>query len=133
MVDLAAGQIPIVITTVSDVIAMHNDRRVRIIATAGKIRSTFTPDVPTFREQGYDIEGDSWYAAFAPAGTPPATVDKLSAAIAAGVRVPDIAERLRAFGLVPTGTTAAELAAIQKADSARWAAAVALSGFHAED
>ena len=60
-------------------------------------------------------------------------IDKLSAAIAAGVRAPDVAERLRAFGLVPTGTTAAELTGIQKADSARWAEAVKLSGFHAED
>ena len=133
IVDLAAGQVPMLIVPLSDVIAMHKDKRVRILATSGKTRSPFAPEVATFREQGYDIEGSSWYGAFAPAKTPAATIDKLSAAMAAAVRAPDVAERLRAFGLVPTGTTAAELAAIQKADSERWAVAVKLSGFHAED
>jgi tripartite-type tricarboxylate transporter receptor subunit TctC len=133
IVDLAAGQIPMLIVPLSDVIAMHKDKRVRILASSGKTRSPFAPDVPTFREQGYDIEGSSWYAAFAPARTPAATIDRLSAAMAAAVHQPDVVERLHAFGLVPTGTTAAELAAIQRADSERWAAAVKLSGFQAED
>ena len=133
IVDLAAGQIPMLIVPLSDVIAMQKDKRVRILASSGDARSPFAPDVPTFREQGYDIEGSSWYAAFAPAKTPAATIDKLSAVMAAAVRQPDVVERLRAFGLVPTGTTAAELGAIQKADAARWSTAVRLSGFRAED
>ena len=133
IVDLVAGQIPIAILPVSDVTAMYKANRLRILATAGNARSPFTPEVPTFREQGYDIEGASWYGAFAPAKTPAATIDKLSVAMMAAVRAPDVAERLRAFGLVPTGTTAAELAVIQKADSARWAVAVKLSGFRADD
>jgi tripartite-type tricarboxylate transporter receptor subunit TctC len=131
--DLVAGQIPIVIAPLSDLVAMHQAGRVRILASAGAVRSQFTPDVPTFREQGYDIEGASWYGAFAPARTPAATVDSFSAIMAAAVRTPEISERLRAFGLVSTGTSAAELAAIQKADSERWAAAVKLSGFMAGD
>ena len=133
IVDLAAGQIPMLIVPLSDVIAMHKDKRVRILASSGKTDSPFAPDVPTFREQGYDIEGSSWYAAFAPARTPAATIYKLSAAMAAAVRQPDVVERLHAFGLVPTGTTAAELGAIQRADSQRWGAAVRLSGFQAQE
>jgi tripartite-type tricarboxylate transporter receptor subunit TctC len=133
IVDLAAGQIPMLIVPLSDVLAMHKDKRVRILASSGKSDSPFAPDVPTFREEGYDIEGSSWYAAFAPAKTPAATVGKLSAAMAAAVRQPDVVERLHAFGLVPTGTTAAELGAIQRADAARWATAVRLSGFRADE
>jgi tripartite-type tricarboxylate transporter receptor subunit TctC len=133
IVDLAAGQIPMLIVPLSDVIAMHKDKRVHILASSGKTDSPFAPDVPTFREQGYDIEGSSWYAVFAPARTPAATVVKLSAAMAAAVRQPDVVERLHAFGLAPTGTTAAELGAIQKADAGRWATAVRLSGFQAQD
>jgi tripartite-type tricarboxylate transporter receptor subunit TctC len=132
LADLVAGQIPIVVTTLSDLVAMHKEQRIRILASSGPARSPFTPDVPTFREEGYDIEGTSWYGAFAPAGTPAATIDRLSAAMAAAVREPEVGERLRAFGLVPTGTTAAALAAIQKADSDRWAVAVKLSGFTAD-
>jgi tripartite-type tricarboxylate transporter receptor subunit TctC len=133
IVDLVAGQIPMAILPLSDVMAMYKDNRLRILASSGEARSPFAPEVPTFREQGYDIEGSSWYGAFAPAKTPAATIDKLSAALAAAVRAPEVGERLRAFGLVPTGTSAAELTAIQRADSERWAVAVKLSGFKADE
>jgi tripartite-type tricarboxylate transporter receptor subunit TctC len=66
---------------------------------------------------------------FAPKGLAPDKVEKLSAALAAAVRQPEIRERLLAVGLQPTGTTAAELAGIQKADSELWAPAVKASGF----
>jgi tripartite-type tricarboxylate transporter receptor subunit TctC len=127
--DLVAGHLPAVITPISDLVEMHKANRVRILATSGKERSQFTPDVPTFREGGYDIEATSWYGAFAPAKTPAATIERFSAVMAAAVRVPEINDRLRAFGLRPAGTSAAELAAIQKADSERWAVAVKASGF----
>jgi tripartite-type tricarboxylate transporter receptor subunit TctC len=127
--DLIAGHIPVVIAPISDLVEMHKTKRVRILASSGKERSQFTPDVPTFREGGYDIEATSWYGAFAPAKTPAATIERFSAVMAAAVRVPEINDRLRGFGLRPAGTSAAELAAIQKADSERWAVAVKASGF----
>jgi len=127
--DLVAGHIPSVITPISDLVEMHKAKRVRILASSGTVRSQFTPDVPTFHEGGYDIEGTSWYGAFAPAKTPAATVERFSAIIAAAVRVPEVNDRLSAFGLRLTGTSAAELAAIQKADSERWASAVKALGF----
>jgi tripartite-type tricarboxylate transporter receptor subunit TctC len=131
--DLIAGQIPIVIAPLSDLAEMHKTQRVRILASSGKERSQFSPDVPTFREDGYDIEGTSWYGAFAPAKTPAGTIDSLSTIMATAVRAPDVSERLLAFGLVPTGNSAAELAAIQKSDTERWASAVKLSGFTADE
>jgi tripartite-type tricarboxylate transporter receptor subunit TctC len=131
--DLLAGHIPMIFTTISDLVEMHKAKRVRILATSGKERSPFTPDVPTFREDGYDIEGSNWYGAFAPAKTPAATIEGYSAIMAAAVRAPEVNERLRAFGLQPIGTSAAELAAIQKADSKRWAVAVKASGFTADE
>jgi tripartite-type tricarboxylate transporter receptor subunit TctC len=131
--DLLAGHIPFVFTAISDLTALHTAGRLRILASSGKERSHFTPDVPTFREAGYDIEGSSWYGAFAPARTPAATIERFSRIMAAAVRLPEVNERLSAFGLAPTGTSAAELAAIQKVDSERWASAVKLSGFTAED
>jgi tripartite-type tricarboxylate transporter receptor subunit TctC len=131
--DLVAGQIPIVIAPLSDLAEMHKALRVRILASSGKERSQFTPGVPTFREEGYDIEGTSWYGSFAPAKTPTRTIDGLSTIMATAVHAPDVRERLLAFGLVPTGSSAAELAAIHKSDSERWASAVKLSGFTADE
>jgi tripartite-type tricarboxylate transporter receptor subunit TctC len=53
--------------------------------------------------------------------------------MATAIRAPDVSERLLAFGLVPTGSSAAEFAAILRADSERWASAVKLSGFTADE
>jgi tripartite-type tricarboxylate transporter receptor subunit TctC len=121
-----------VFTTLSDFVEMHKAKRIRILATSGAKRSSFVPEVPTFREAGFDIEGTSWYGAFVPARTPRETVDRLSAVIAAAVRMSDVRERFLGWGLQPTGTSAAEFAAIQKADSERWAAGVKASGFTAD-
>jgi tripartite-type tricarboxylate transporter receptor subunit TctC len=127
--DLVAGHVPMVFTTISDLVEMHKANRIRILATSGTERSPFVPDVPTFREAGFDIQGTSWFGAFAPAGTPMDTVERYSRIMAAIVRMPEVKERLLAFGLQPAGTSAAEFAMIQKADSARWAPAVKASGF----
>jgi tripartite-type tricarboxylate transporter receptor subunit TctC len=132
LTDLTAGHLPMVSTTISDLVEMHKAKRIRILATSGAVRSPFVPDVPTFREAGFDIQGTSWYGAFAPAKTPREIVDRYSAIIAAAVRMPDVRDRFLAWGLQPTGTTAAEFAAIQKADSERWAPAVKASGFSAD-
>jgi tripartite-type tricarboxylate transporter receptor subunit TctC len=132
LTDLVAGQIPIVVTTTADVLEQHKAGRIRVLATSDKQRSPFLRDIPTFKEAGFAIEGTGWYGLYAPAKTPPATVERLSKAIVAAVNVPVVKERLLAFGLVPTGTTAAELAKIQKADSDLWAPAVKASGFTPE-
>ena len=132
LTDLTAGHVPMVFTTISDLVEMHQAQRIRILATAGAERSPFLPDVPTFREAGFDIQGTSWYGAFAPAKTPRETIDRYSMIMAAAVRMPDVRERFLSWGLQPTGTSAAEFAAIQKADSERWAPAVKASGFSAD-
>jgi tripartite-type tricarboxylate transporter receptor subunit TctC len=129
LTDLIAGQLPIVVTTTADLLEQHKAGHIRMLATSDRQRSPFLPDIPTFKEAGYDIVGTGWYGVFAPVGLAPDLVEKLSAALAAGVRSPQIKERLLAVGLLPTGTTAAELGRIQRADSELWAPAVKASGF----
>ena len=132
LTDLMGGQIAIVLTTTSDVLESHKAGRIKVLATSASARSPFLAEVPTFKEAGFDIEGGGWYGVFAPAGTPADTVARLNAAVVGAVRTPQVKERLLAFGLVPTGTPAAELARIQQADSDLWAPAVKASGFTPE-
>jgi tripartite-type tricarboxylate transporter receptor subunit TctC len=132
LTDLVGGQISMVVTTTSDVLEQHKAGRIRVLATSGAARSPFLPEVPTFKEAGYDIVGTGWYGVFAPARTPPDVVARLNAAVVEAVKQPQVRERLLGFGLVPTGTSAAELARIQKADSELWAPAVHASGFTPE-
>lgn len=132
LTDLIAGQIPIVFTTVSDLLEQHKAGTIRVLATSDRQRSAFLPAVPTFKEAGYDIEGAGWYGVFAPKGTPAETVAKLNAALVEAVKKPDVRERLLAFGLEPTGTSSQEFAAIQKRDAALWETPVKASGYTPE-
>jgi tripartite-type tricarboxylate transporter receptor subunit TctC len=132
LTDLVAGQIPIVVTTTSDVLEQHKGGRIRVLATSDAQRSPFLPDLPTFKEAGYDIQGTGWYGVYLPAKAPADIVERYSKAIVAAVRTPSVRERLLAFGLQPTGTSAADLGRIQRADSELWAPAVKASGFTPE-
>ncbi len=70
LTDLIGGQVPVLVTTTTDLLEMHKAGRIRVLATSEKARSPFLPELPTFREAGYDIEGTGWYGVFAPARTP---------------------------------------------------------------
>ena len=66
LTDLVGGQVPVVFTTTTDLLPLHRAGRIRILATSGAQRSPFLPEVPTFKESGYDIQGAGWYGMFAP-------------------------------------------------------------------
>lgn len=131
--DVVAGHIPIIVTTTSDLVQMHKAGRIRVLATSGQARSTFLPDVPTFAEAGYNITAAGWYGMFAPAKTPPETVARLNKAIVDAVHAPDVKERMLAFGMEPTGTSATYFGKTVKADFELWAPAVKASGFTPSD
>jgi tripartite-type tricarboxylate transporter receptor subunit TctC len=130
--DLVGGQIPILVTTVSDLVEMHKAGRIRVLATSDGARSPFLPDVPTLKESGFDLQATGWYGLFAPAKTAADVVARLNAVVVEAVKSLEVQERMRSFGLVPTGTSAAELGRIQRADAAFWAPAVKASGFTPE-
>jgi tripartite-type tricarboxylate transporter receptor subunit TctC len=129
MTDLLGGQIAAFMGTVSDVGPQHKAGKVRAVATSGAQRSRHLPDVPTFRELGYDIEGAGWYAAYAPAKTPQDVVDRLSKAIIEALKAPDVREKLDNFGMEPTGLGPSELARIHRADYEKWGPVIKASGF----
>jgi len=129
MADLLGGQIAAFMGTVSDVAPQHKAGKVLAVATSGAARSKHLPEVPTFRELGYAIEGGGWYAAYAPAGTPPAVVDRLSKAIIAALHEPDVVQRLDNYGMEPTGLPPAELARIHRRDYELWGPVIKASGF----
>jgi tripartite-type tricarboxylate transporter receptor subunit TctC len=133
LADLAGGQIAAFSGVIADVAQLDKAGKVRVLATSGAKRAAAMPDVPTFREQGYDIEGTAWYALFAPAKTPRATVDRLAAVAIEAIKSPEVSAKLQAMGLEPTGLGPAELATILKTDYDRWGPVIKASGFKAED
>jgi tripartite-type tricarboxylate transporter receptor subunit TctC len=132
LTDLVAGQISMVVTTTSDLLEMHKVGRIQILATSDAQRSPLLPAIPTFKEEGYAIQGTSWYAMYAPARTPSEVVTRLNKVIVDALRRPEVRERLLALGLYATGTSPQELATVQRADSELWAPAIKASGFTAK-
>jgi len=132
LTDLMGGQIPVVFLSTNELAELHKSGRIRVLATSSMRRSTSLPDIPTFRESGYDIEGSGWWGFFAPAKTPAATVAKLSNAISSIVQSEDARARIVKVGLTPTGTSPEEFARIHHEDIVRWAAPIKASGFKPE-
>jgi tripartite-type tricarboxylate transporter receptor subunit TctC len=130
---LAAGEIVAASTLAADIGALARAGKARILATTGRKRSPAFPDVPTFRELGYEIEGTGWYGLFAPAATPTKIVARLSAAAMDAMRAAQVRSRLESLGVEPTGLGPRELAAIMKRDYELWGPVIEASGFKAEN
>ena len=130
---LAAGEISAASTPAADIASLVRSGKARLLATTGSKRAAAFPDVPTFKEAGYDIEGTGWYALFAPTGIPPANAARLSKAAIEAMHAPALRERLEQLGLEPTGLGPRELAAIVKADYERWGPVIRASGFRPDN
>ncbi len=126
---LSAGEIVAASTVVADIRPLVDAGKARLLAVAGDKRDPTMPDAPTFRELGYDLVAEPWYALFAPAGTPQAVVDRLSAAATAATQEPATHARLVKMGLMPTGYGAQQLGRIMKEDYDRWGPVIRASGF----
>ena len=113
---------------VADLIAQHKAGAITLLAMSGKARSADVPDVPTFIEQGYPIEGSGWYGIFAPAQTPPEIISKLNLALIEAIHSDDFQRRAKSLYLTPTGTTPTELGSIQRQDFERWAPVIKAAG-----
>jgi len=125
---LLGGHIGYKFDVVSETAELHRAGKVRIIAVTGGTRDAQVPEVPTLKEAGVNMEATAWFAMYAPAGLPPATLAKLEQAVGAAVKKPAMQERLRGLGYIPVGSTSAELAAAQRADLARWEKPIKATG-----
>jgi tripartite-type tricarboxylate transporter receptor subunit TctC len=129
MTAIAGGEVSAISTVAADIRALVIGGKARLLAVAGEQRDPTFPDVPTFRELGYDLVAKPWYGLFAPAGTPPAAIDRLAKAAMAAVNDPALNKRLVEMGLEPTGSGPDRLAAALKEDLERWGPPIKASGF----
>jgi len=106
---------------------------VRILGVTGSQRSRFAPDIPTVREQGFNVAIDSWLGVFVPAKTPPEVVNALNIAITDAAKSPEMTEALAKFGNEPVFATPQQFAEMLKTAIDRWGPVVKASGFVAEE
>src|SRR5205823_5408216 len=124
--------IPAAFDAMGDLSEQHKAGKLRILASAGNKRSAAMPEIPTLKEEGFNVEGAAWFGVFAPVATPKATVAKLSAAIAKAVQSPDVAARLASLNMEAAGSTPEDFAVVIQTDWNKWGPIVKASGFTAE-
>jgi tripartite-type tricarboxylate transporter receptor subunit TctC len=102
--------------------------KVRLIAINSAARNPAMPDVPTIGESVPAYSCDPWMAILAPAGTPPAIVNKVNADIAAVLKMPDVVAKLQSYGSTPSPSTPDALNAQMKTEAELYAKVLRAAG-----
>lgn len=120
MLDLVAGQVAFVFSTIPTAQPFIASGRLRPLAVSGAKRNTAYPDVPTVAETVPGFNVNAWLGVFGPAGLPAQVTDRLHAATAKALQNPAVAKRLGGMGADVVGSTPAQLAAHLKTEMTRW-------------
>jgi tripartite-type tricarboxylate transporter receptor subunit TctC len=106
---------------------------VRMLAVMSEQRSPAFPDVPTMKELGFpDMVVETWYGAFAPAGTPPSAIAKMNGEINALLGEADIRDALAKQGMIPAGGPPERMGKLLEVELQRWRRVVANAGIQAD-
>ena len=130
--DLVGGQIQVMFDNMPSALPMAKDGKIRALAQTTLKRSAAAPDVPTVAETIPGFEATTWFAVFAPAGTPRDVVMKINAELVRVFKLPEVADKLKGVGLEPWISTPEELARYQATEIVKWAKVVKDSGAKAE-
>jgi tripartite-type tricarboxylate transporter receptor subunit TctC len=129
MTDLVSGQIDMYMSSVPTLLGQVRNQKLRPLAVTSAKRSGELPETPTLAESGYPgFDAVTWFGILAPAGTPPAVVQKLNAEINKALRDPAVAAKLKSDGGDVLGGTPEQFAALLKTDIQRWGRIVKESG-----
>lgn len=130
--DLLGGQVSSMCSPVGDYLPHLKSGRLRLLATSGPQRSPFTPDVPTFKEQGIDISVREWYGFFLPAKALPEVRRRAAAYLQPALASKDLIDSMAQVGMEVQSSTPDQLAAWLKADADQWRGIVKEIGFSAD-
>ena len=133
LADLVGGHVQAMIVSLQTVAPYVHSGKLRMLAVMSAERSRAFPDVPTLKELGLpDLEVETWYGVFAPAGTGDAVVTKLNAELNALLGESDVRELLARQGMSAAGGSPGRFGALVKKELTRWSRVVAAAGIKAD-
>ena len=133
MSDTIAGYVQAIVSALQSAAPHVNSGKLRMLAVMSAERARAFPNVPTMKEAGLpDLEVDTWYALFAPAGTPPAVVMKINADFNLLLDDQSMKSFLEKQGMSAAGGTPERFAGLLKRELARWSRVVAAAGIKAD-
>ena len=130
--DLIGGSIQLMFDNMPSALPMAKEGRIRAIAVTTAKRSSAAPDIPTIAETIPGFEATTWFALFAPAGTPKPVIDRLHAEVIRVFRLPEVSDKLKTLGLEALLSSPEELASYQASEIVKWTKVVKESGARAE-
>jgi tripartite-type tricarboxylate transporter receptor subunit TctC len=126
--DLLSGRITLMFNVAATLAPHVEAGRLKAFAVAQSKRASIMPDVPTLTEAGMaGFDAGVWIGLLAPAGTPPAIIEKLSAAANAALNTDQVQSALKQQGTDPVGGTPKEFADFIQADIEKWTGVLASS------
>lgn len=128
MAAVIGGQVPMMSDSLPSAAGHIRQGSVRAIAMSSEARHPAFPDVPTFKEQGFDLVSTSWFALSGPAGMPAPIVERLNRETLAVTATPDARARFAEMGGSASDMSPAAFTAYVAAEVARWAPVVRASG-----
>ncbi|ULX52571.1 LacI family transcriptional regulator [Cupriavidus taiwanensis] len=131
--DLMGGQVDMMFSNMAASYPLVAGKKLKVLATTGTKRSAALPDTPTLAESGlpgYQVY--EWNGLFAPAGTPQAIVDRLSALTREVLNSPEVSQRLAAVGAEPAGSRPEDFRKFVEGETAKWAKVIKQGGIRAE-
>ncbi len=129
MIDLLGGQVQLTFDNMLSVLPQVKAGKLRGLAVTLTERSPLVPDLPTVAEAGLKgFEVRSWNGVVVPTGTPREIIARLNTEIVRILRAPDLREKFAAQGIELTPGTPEEFAAFLRADIAKWAKVIQVSG-----
>ena len=126
--DIMAGHAQMGIHDLASVGPHLQSGRLVALAVTGPKRWPALPNLPTFAEQGFALDIAGWNGIQAPAGTPKAIIERMSAEINKIIQSPEGREQILKYGLLVTGTTPDEFAGIIARDTPRWGEVIKRAG-----
>jgi tripartite-type tricarboxylate transporter receptor subunit TctC len=119
--DVIGGQVTLTFASLATAQPLVQAGKVRPIAVTGRKRAEAFPQLPTMEEAGMKgYESSTWYALIAPAGTPPAIVQRINAEVTAMLKEPAVREQFKDEGIELVGSTPQELTGHMKAEIEKW-------------
>jgi tripartite-type tricarboxylate transporter receptor subunit TctC len=126
--DLTAGQIQVSIDNLPSALPLIQSGKLLAIGVTSEQKAAALPDVPPIASVLPGYVAESWFVLVAPAGTPAAIVDKLSAEVDRILKKPDVAARFAKLGATPVGGTPKQLGDFIAAETIKWKEVVKNSG-----
>ena len=132
--DLLAGRLSMSFANISNALPLVREGKLTAFAVSSRERSAAAPDIATMAEQGYPgFDAVPWFGLLAPAGTPPAVIDKLHHETVRILALPEVQTSLRTLGLDLIGNTPEEFGNVIRTETPQWATVIRSAGIRVSE